>query len=178
MAQRGGERPRSGCRRTSKLGNSPDTPSCRRGQSQVYEAIHRGAGNDRAVVGRRRGGGGCRHRRGPSQSCATILARLPRGPPGRPMSLVPRRSSGADRQSSGEPGRLGHQRLPHLLVRPACGRAMSLKTSLREIRHRRRRLRRRRASISAQSRPGVRDLVGVSCSTNAWHTGGAQACED
>jgi len=35
------------------------------------------------------------------------------------MPLVPRRSSGADRQSSGEPGCLGRKCLSHLLVRPA-----------------------------------------------------------
>src|ERR1700756_298039 len=86
---------------------------------RFYGATNRGTGDDPAVVERCRGCGGRRRGRGPTHSRATILAWLPTGSPGRPMSLVPRRSSGADRQSSGEPGHLGHKCLPHVLVRPA-----------------------------------------------------------
>jgi hypothetical protein len=63
--------------------------------------------------------GGRRYRTGSTQcSCAArFLARLSGGQPIRPMSLVPRGSPGADRQSSYEPSGLGFECLPHLLVR-------------------------------------------------------------
>jgi hypothetical protein len=83
------------------------------------ETTNRGAINDRAGLGRRRRSGGRRYRPGSTRwSCAAgFLARLSGGQPIRPMSLVPRGSPGADRQSSYEPCGLGLECLPHLLVR-------------------------------------------------------------
>jgi hypothetical protein len=72
------------------------------------------------VSGSVAGGDGPRHCPGPTRCsrAAQRLAGLSGGQSIRPMSLVPRGSAGADRQSSGVPGGLGCEHLPHLLVRP------------------------------------------------------------
>jgi hypothetical protein len=90
-----------------------------REQSAVHETTSRGAGNGCAASGQRRGGGGPRYRPGPARwSCAAeCLARLSGRQPIRPMSLVPRGSTGADGQSPRVPSGLGREYLPHLLVR-------------------------------------------------------------
>ena len=86
-----------------------------------YEANIRRAGDGRVAVGRCRGGGrrGCRP--SPSRSGAAVVAGLSPRPPGGPLSLVPRRSPGADRQPAGGPGPLGRECVSHLLVRRRRG---------------------------------------------------------
>ena len=129
-----------------------------------HETTNRGAINDRAGLGRRRGGDRRRYGPRPYPVVPVSLGSWPGCParqPIRPMSVVPRGSPGADGQSSCEPRGLGHECLPHLLVRLLLGRAMSPRNISRERRHLRRLHLRRLASISAQSRPGARDLVGV-----------------
>jgi hypothetical protein len=106
-------------RRIRNKVNNPDSRKPPARKIPGYDATNRGTSDDSAVVQRCRGSGGRRRGRGPTHSRATILAWLPAGPPGRSMSLVPRRSSGADRQSSSEPGCVGRERLSHLLVRTA-----------------------------------------------------------
>jgi hypothetical protein len=61
----------------------------------------------------------------PTWPCAAtrILARLSGRSSRRAVSLVPRRSSGADRKSPGDPGRLGVERLPP--SRPPIGQAVA-----------------------------------------------------
>jgi hypothetical protein len=60
-----------------------------------------------------------RYRPGPARwfCAAECLARLSGRQPIRPMSLVPRGSTGADGQSPRVPSGLGREYLPHLLVR-------------------------------------------------------------
>jgi hypothetical protein len=82
-----------------------------------YEANACRAGVGRVAVGRCRGGSRCGCRPSPSRSGAAVVAGLSPRPPGRPLSLVPRRSPGANRQPAGGPGSLGCERVPHLLVR-------------------------------------------------------------
>ena len=82
-----------------------------------YEANAYRAGVGRVAVGRGRGGSRCGYRSSPSRSGAAVVAGLSPRPPGRPLSLVPRRSPGANRQPAGRPGSLGCECVPHLLVR-------------------------------------------------------------
>jgi hypothetical protein len=86
-----------------------------------YEANSRRAGVGRVAVGWCRGGSrsGCRPR--PPRSGAAVVAGLSPRPPGRPLSLVPRRSPGADRQPAGGSGSLGCECVPHVLVRRRRG---------------------------------------------------------
>jgi hypothetical protein len=86
-----------------------------------YEANACRAGVGRVVVGRCRGGSRCGCRPSPSRSGAAVVAGLSPRPPGRPLSLVPRRSPGADRQPAGGSGSLGCERVSHLLVRRRRG---------------------------------------------------------
>ena len=82
------------------------------------EPATRGARNNCSGIGQRRRGVS-RDGRGPTRwsRAAGQLARLSGGQPIGAMSLVSRGPTGADRQSSYEPGDLGLECLPHLLVR-------------------------------------------------------------
>lgn len=86
-----------------------------------HEANACRAGVGRVAVGRCRGGSrsGCRPRA--SRSGAAVVAGLPPRPPGGPLSLVPRRSPGANRQPAGGSGSLGCECVSHVLVRRRRG---------------------------------------------------------
>lgn len=79
----------------------------------AYETNSCRAGVGRVALGRCRGGSRSGCRRG--------LARLPQRSPGRPLSLVPRRSPGANRQPAGGSGSLGCDCVSHVLVRRRRG---------------------------------------------------------
>ncbi len=80
-----------------------------------------GPGDHRVAVGRCRRDGRCGCRPSPSRPRPAVLAWLSSGSPRRPVSLVPRRSTGADRQPAGGSGSLGCERVSHLLVRRRRG---------------------------------------------------------
>ena len=86
-----------------------------------YEANACRAGVGRVALGWCRGGSrsGCRPRS--SRSGAAVVAGLSPRPPGRPLSLVPGRSPGANRQPAGGSGSLGCECVSHLLVRRRRG---------------------------------------------------------
>ena len=81
-----------------------------------YEANAYRAGVGSVAVGWCRGGSrsGCRPRS--SRSGAAVMAGLSPRPPGRPWSLVRRRSPGANRQPAGGSGSLGCECVSHVLV--------------------------------------------------------------
>jgi hypothetical protein len=81
-----------------------------------YEANACRAGVGRVALGWCRGGSrsGCRPRS--SWSGAAVVAGLSPRPPGRPLSLVPGRSPGANRQPAGGSGSLGCECVSHVLV--------------------------------------------------------------
>src|SRR5580693_7782809 len=62
----------------------------------AYEANACWAGVGRVAVGRCRGDSRCGCRPSPSRAGAAVVAGLSPRPPGGPLSLVPRRSPGAD----------------------------------------------------------------------------------
>ena len=86
-----------------------------------YEENSCRAGVGRVAVGWCRGGSGSGCRPRPSRSGAAVVAGLSPRPPGRPLSLVPRRSPGANRQPAGGSSSLGCECVPHLLVRRRRG---------------------------------------------------------
>jgi hypothetical protein len=86
-----------------------------------YEANSCRAGVGRVAVGWCRGGSGSGCRPRPSRSGAAVVAGLSPRPPGRPLSLVPGRSPGANRQPAGGSGSLGCECVSHVLVRRRRG---------------------------------------------------------
>jgi hypothetical protein len=82
----------------------------------AYEANACRAGVGRVAVGWCRGGSRSGYRPRPSRSGAAVVAGLSPRPPGRPLSLVPRRSPGANRQPASGSGSLGCECVSHVLV--------------------------------------------------------------
>ena len=87
-------------------------------QSRItpHEANTCRAGVGRGAVGRCRRGSRCGRCPRPSRSGAAVVAGLSPRPPGRPLSLVSRRSPGANRQPAGGSGSLGCECVSHVLV--------------------------------------------------------------
>ena len=86
-----------------------------------YEANACRAGVGRVAVGWCRGASRSGCRPCPSRSGTAVVAGLSPRPPRRPLSLVPRRSPGADRQPASGSGALGCECVSHVLVRRRRG---------------------------------------------------------